>query len=191
MENIMEFLDGRRTYRRFKQTPVPESTVKNILEAARCANCGGNRQALKYVVAAKPEDVKAVNSLVRWAAYLPPEEGTPKEDEIPVLFVAVLVDTAISQNADTDAGIAISTMTTAAWADGVGSCIMGAIDRPKIMEYMKIPETFKLHSVIAFGYPSHKSKTVPMQDGNCKYYLDENRDYCVPKRPAEEIVRYL
>ena len=59
MENIMEFLNGRRTYRRFKQTPVPESTVKNIIEAARCANCGGNRQALKYVVAQKPEDVKA------------------------------------------------------------------------------------------------------------------------------------
>ena len=32
--------------------------------------------------------------LVHWAAYLPPEQGQPKPDETPVLFVAVCQDEA-------------------------------------------------------------------------------------------------
>ena len=42
--------------------------------------------------------------------------------------------------------------------------------------------------VVAFGYPTHKSHLVAMQDGDVKYYLDDARDYCVPKRPMEEIL---
>ena len=45
-----------------------------------------------------------------------------------------------------------------------------------------------MHSVVAFGYPTHKSHLVAMQNGNVKYYLDDARDYCVPKRPMEEIL---
>ena len=29
------------------------------------------------------------------------------------------------------------------------------------------------------------------KDGNIKYYLDENKDYVVPKRKLEDIVKYL
>ena len=187
--DIMELLKERRTYRRFEQTPVPEDVKDDIIEAARIANCGGNRQALKYVVIDKPDDVKQVNSLVKWAAYLPKEEGTPKENETPTLFVGVLVDRHIAENADTDAGIAIGSMTAAAIAKNVGSCIMGAIDRTEIMKYLNLSEDdYKLHSVIAFGYPTHKSHIVSVKDGNIKYYLDENRDFCVPKRSTKEIL---
>ena len=46
--------------------------------------------------------------------------------------------------------------------------------------------------MVAFGYPSHKSHIVPLTaETGVKYYLDENHDYCVPKRSAEEIARYL
>ena len=46
--------------------------------------------------------------------------------------------------------------------------------------------------MVAFGYPAHKANIVPMtEQTGVKYYLDENRDYCVPKRSAEEIARSL
>ena len=78
MQDFMQFLRTRRTYRRFKQTPVPAAVVDDILEAARIASCGANRQTLKYLVVQSPEQVKTVNGLVHLAAYLPPEQGTPK-----------------------------------------------------------------------------------------------------------------
>ena len=65
---------------------------------------------------------------------------------------------------------------------------MGAIDRPAIKELLGLGENLRLHSVVAFGYPTHKSRLVAMQNGDVKYYLDDARDYCVPKRPMEEIL---
>ena len=53
-----------------------------------------------------------------------------------------------------------------------------------------IEEPQKLAFMVAFGYPTHKAGIVPMtEQTGVKYYLDENRDYCVPKRSAEEIAR--
>ena len=69
---------------------------------------------------------------------------------------------------------------------------MGAIDRPRLAQLLGLAETEKLHSMVALGYPAHASHVVPMTESTgIKYYLDENRDYCVPKRSAEEIARYL
>lgn len=186
--DIMELLKTRRTYRRFEQREVPKDVLDDILEAARIANCGANRQALKYVVVDKKEDVKKINELVHWAGYLPKEIGTPKENETPVLFVGVLQDTRIPGNVDVDAGIAMANMTTAAWAKGVGSCMMGAIERTEIAAYLNLDEALKVHTFVAFGYPSHKSNIVPMKDGDVKYYVDDNKDYCVPKRDLYDIL---
>lgn len=42
--------------------------------------------------------------------------------------------------------------------------------------------------MVALGYPTHESHLVEIQDGRVKYYLDENRNYCVPKRGMEEVL---
>ena len=188
--SVMESLVTRRTYRRFAQKPVPQDVVNDIVEAVRLSSCGANRQAVRLVVVQSPEMVAKVQPLVKWAAYLPPEQGMPKADKLPTLFVAVLHDTSASGDLATDAGIAMANMTMAAWDKGVGSCIMGAINRPAITELLGIEEPLKLAYMVAFGYPTHKAQVVPMTaETGIKYYLDENRDYCVPKRSAEEIAR--
>ena len=92
----------------------------------------------------------------------------------------------------TDTGIALANMTLAAWDKGVGSCIMGAINKPALTELLGIEEPQKLAFMVAFGYPAHKAHIVPLTaETGVKYYLDENRDYCVPKRSKEEIAKYL
>ena len=190
--DIMEFLKTRRTYRRFEQKPVEPAIAREIMEAARIASCGANRQTLKYVVVQSPEAVAAVQPLVHWAAYLPQEQGTPKADELPTLYVAVVQDTSIPGDLATDTGIALANMTLAAWDKGVGSCIMGAINKPALTELLGIEEPQKLAFMVAFGYPAHKAHIVPLTaETGVKYYLDENRDYCVPKRSKEEIAKYL
>ena len=190
--DIMELLAGRRTYRRFLQKPVPAGVVANMVEAVRLSSCGANRQAIRLVVVQSPAMVAKVQPLVKWAAYLPPEQGVPKPGEQPVLFVAVVQDASIPGDKDTDAGIALANLTLAAWAKGVGSCIMGAIDRPRLTELLGLSENEKLHSMVALGYPAHASRVVPLTEATgMKYYLDENRDYCVPKRAAADIARFV
>ena len=190
--DIMELLAGRRTYRRFLQKPVPAGVVADMVEAVRLSSCGAHRQAIRLVVVQSPAMVAKVQPLVKWAAYLPPEQGVPKPGEQPVLFVAVVQDASIPGDKDTDAGIALANLTLAAWAKGVGSCIMGAIDRPRLTELLGLSENEKLHSMVALGYPAHASRVVPLTEATgVKYYLDENRDYCVPKRAAADIARFV
>lgn len=81
--SVMDTLVSRRTYRRFAQKAVPQDVVDDIVEAVRLSSCGANRQAVRLVVVNKPEAVAKVQPLVKWAAYLPPEQGTPKADELP------------------------------------------------------------------------------------------------------------
>ena len=186
--SVMEKLLTRRTYRRFAQKAVPQDVVEDIIEAVRLSSCGANRQAVRLVVVNKPEDVAEVQPLVKWAAYLPPEQGTPKANEVPTAFIAVLQDENLPGANDMDAGLALGSLTAAAWAYGVGSCIMGAIDRPALTKLLALPEKMRLCCMVALGYPTHKSHLVEMQNGSVKSYLDEAGDYCVPKRPLSKVL---
>ena len=169
--SVMELLASRRTYRRFEQKAVPQDVVEDIIEALRLSSCGANRQAVRLVVVNRPEDVARVQPLVKWAAYLPPEQGTPKADELPTLYVAVVQDTSIPGDLATDTGIALANMTLAAWAKGVGSCIMGAINKPALTQLLGIEEPQKLAFMVAFGYPAHKAGIVPLtKQTGVKYY---------------------
>ena len=188
--DMLEFLRTRRTYRRFEQRPVAPEILTEAVDAARIASCGANRQTVRYIVVQSADAVAAVQPLVHWAAYLPPEQGQPKPDELPTAFIAVLQDDNLPGASDVDVGLALGSLTAAAWAHGVGSCIMGAINKPALTALLGIEEPQKLAFMVAFGYPTHKAGIVPMtEQTGVKYYLDENRDYCVPKRSAEELAR--
>ena len=192
MMDLMELLRGRRTYRRFAQKAVPQAAIDDMIEAVRLSSTARNAQPIRLLVVDKPDDVAAVNGLVKWAGALPPELGTPKPGEQPTLFLAVLQDTSLGGEQNTDAGIALANLTLAAWSHGIGSCIMGAIDRPRLREMFALPDALALHTMVALGYPAHRSAVVPMDEGgSTKYYLDEARDYYVPKRSASDIARYL
>ncbi len=192
---LMELMAGRRTYRRFEQREISGEIVEEILVAARLASSAANKQPLSYVVIQDKEKVDKVFGYTRWAGYLSPEQGQPKAEEQPVLFIGVVENLDINRDCDTDAGLAIGNMTLAAWNHGVGSCIIGACNKAVLSEIFGLTENQKLHSVIAFGYPSHTSRITDVEVADdaeaIKYYLDENRDYVVPKRKLSDVVRYL
>lgn len=186
--DMMEFLRSRRTYRRFAQRAVAPEILTEAVDAARIASCGANHQTVRYCIVESPAAVAAVQPLVHWAAYLPREQGTPQPDGQPTAFIAILQDDRLPGANDVDIGLALGSLTAAAWAHGVGSFIMGAIDRPALTKLLGLPEGLRLCYMVALGYPTHESHLVEIQDGSVKYYLDENRNYCVPKRGMEEIL---
>ena len=135
---------------------------------------------------------KYLQPLVKWAAALPPEIGTPKPGEQPTAFIVIVKKAGSGAFADVDVGIAAHAIVSTAWESGVGSCMMGAIKIKSIEELLEIPEDQNLRLVIALGYPSHESTLVDVPaDGKLAYYLDDERNYYVPKRPTEEIARFV
>ena len=189
---LMELLKTRRTYRRFDESrAVPREVLDDILTAQRYASSAANAQNLRYLVVQTPELVKKVFSLTRWAAALPPELGVPKEGERPTLFILVLCPKEkAGQHLYTDAGLAISNMTLAAWGHGVGSCVLANIDHEGLYDLLDIDPAYAIHTAVAFGYPTHRSSIVEPVEGKLGYYLDKNKDYCVPKLTVEETVMF-
>ena len=190
--DIMELLAGRRTYRRFLQKPVPAGVVADMVEAVRLSSCGAQPAGHPPGGGPEPRDGGQGPAPGQWAAYLPPEQGVPSPVNSPSCSWPWSRMPPSPGDKDTDAGIALANLTLAAWAKGVGSCIMGAIDRPRLTELLGLSENEKLHSMVALGYPAHASRVVPLTEATgVKYYLDENRDYCVPKRAAADIARFV
>lgn len=187
---LSQLYDTCRTYRRFEQTPVPPAVLQEAVNQARLASSAANAQVLRYIAVSDPALVSAIQPHVKWAGYLPPEVGVPKEDERPTAFVAIIKTADAGAYADIDVGISTHALVSVAWEAGVGSCIMGAIDRPALKGLLSIPEENDLRLMIALGYPSHKSYTVPLTD-SVKYTLDDNRDYVVPKRALDDVATFL
>lgn len=190
--DLAELYKGCRTYRRFSQKPVSHELLRRMLEVARTASSAANAQPLRYTVVEDPRAVTAMQPLVRWAAALPRELGTPVEGEQPTAFVVISKAEGANAFSDIDVGIAANMLASLAWEQGVGSCMMGAIDVGGIAELLGVPSGQTPRLVLALGYPAHASTVVEVPGtGELKYYLDERRDYFVPKRPFDEVVRFV
>ncbi len=190
--NLSELYVGCRTYRRFTQEPVPESVLRACLENARIASAGKNAQTLAYICVKSPEAVAKMQPLVRWAGALPPEIGTPKAGEQPTAFIVIVKKAGSSPIVDIDVGISANTIVTTAWESGVGSCMMYSVDRLRIAELLGVDAADTVFLVVALGYPAHKSTIVPVpESGSISYYVDDKRDYYVPKRAFDDVVRFV
>lgn len=189
---VMSLIEGRRTYRRFDESrQIPDEVIADMKRAAQLASSAMNRQPLSYIYVRTPETVNAVFELTSWGGALPNGAGRPKVGERPTLFVVILKDKALTTKFTMlDEGLAASNLTLAAYAHGVGSCILGSVKADKLCEMLNIGEEYVVDNVIGFGYPAHKSSVVELDEsGDTRYYLDENRDYVVPKRSLEDTVK--
>ena len=123
----------------------------------------------------------------RWAGYLP--DWGPSTDEAPQAYVAILLDTNISKSPGHDAGIAAMSISMVAFDEGLGSCMLGSIDRPKLREVLKVPEHLEILLLVALGYPAEQPTIDEVEEG-IRYWLDEEGRLHVPKRSLDEVLRW-
>lgn len=187
---IMKALEGRRTYRRFDESrAIPDEVVSDMKLAARLSSSAMNRQPLRFIYIRTPEIVNAVFDITSWGGALPDGMGRPKIGERPTMFVAILsVKELQSRYTAFDEGLAASNLTLAAYAHGVGSCILGSVKVDLLRKLLNIGDSLDVSCVIGFGYPTHTSMIEDASGDDLKYYLDENMDYVVPKRSSEDTV---
>ncbi len=185
--SVLKLLTERRTIRKFSDKKIPESLIEKYINVARLAPSAANLQPLKYVSVTKSETVEEILKYLKWAGYLK-GEYTPENNEIPQAFIVVLNDKrASSPYSQFDAGAAIMSISIAAEEDGVGSCIIGSVDRDEVMKLLDIGENFELLYVIAMGYKKENPEFVEMENDNVKYYLD-NKTLKVPKRKLCDVL---
>jgi nitroreductase len=145
-----------------------------------------NRQPLKYIIVNDPQLLLSVFNTLTWARNIPGYKHAPFE--VPKAFIVILLDTEIREQAGNDPGIAAMSISMVAYEAGIGSCILGSVDRPKLQEILTIPNHLQILLVVALGYPREKSKAVELKDGDTKYWFDSGGVLNVPKRKLEDIV---
>ena len=72
MLSVQEAIHQRRSIRNFKPDPVPKEVIRQLLEAARLAPSGSNRQPWRFLVTTDPEERKRLKEICVGQAFIPP-----------------------------------------------------------------------------------------------------------------------
>ena len=140
--DVFDCIHSRPAIRSFRSDAIPSEVIKKILHAGRQAHSQRNRQPWRFIVIQNRETLRQLGAFASSGPYI---ADAP-------LAIALVIEGA--KNPYIDATRAAECLTLAAWAEGIGSCWVGGIDRPKVKEFLGIPEEAELVTIIPFGYPT-------------------------------------
>lgn len=192
MAELLSIIKSRRTIRRFAARTIEASVLLDLVDAARLAPTGANRQPLQFVVVSDPAVCSRVFANVAWAGYIRPKRN-PGPGQEPKAYIVILVDKRIAgeHGVPLDVGAAAENLMLGAWSLGIGSCWMGAIQRPEIARILGVPDHMAIDTLVALGYPAEEPVAEDMVDESepnaVKYYLDASDRLHVPKRPIATV----
>jgi nitroreductase len=144
--NVFDCIHSRPAIRSFRPNPIPSEIIKKILHAGRQAHSQRNRQPWRFIVIQNHDTLQQLGALASSGPYIA---------EAPLAIALAVVG---AKNPYIDATRAAECLMLAAWAEGIGSCWVGGIDRPKAKELLGIPEEAELVTIIPFGYPTDEEK---------------------------------
>lgn len=177
----------RRTIRRFQEKPVSFAVLKKCVNAARLSPTARNTQPLEFVAVNEKEQVARLNDAVHFGGVVK-EKGRVK-GEGPKAFIVILANKEKSDEkyVGMDVGIAAEAIVLTALEQGIGCCMMGAIERERIKGILGIPNQFANPLVVAMGFPKENPKAEKTEK-DLFYWLDAKGELHVPKRSLEEVL---
>ncbi|MBN2190769.1 MAG: nitroreductase family protein [Candidatus Aureabacteria bacterium] len=185
---VYDAVVSRRTIRKFKQRNIPFRVLKQLVNAGRLAPSAANLQPLKFIVVTAAKVREKIFGCLRWAGYISPE-WNPAKGQKPVAYIVIInnLEIAAQGHFERDSGAAAQNIILSAWEKDIGSCWLGAIDRKKISEILKIPAAYFVDTVIALGFKDEKPGAVKWGE-DCRYYKGKDGELKIPKRAMKEIL---
>jgi len=163
--DFLELVSSRRSVRGYKSTPVEDDKLRQILEAARLAPTGANRQSFQLIVVhtkGREEELKLiydkpwfVQAPVMICACATTTPGQPFREGGGYLTIGIVMDHLI----------------LAATSLGLGTCWIGAFNPDNARGILGIPEEAKPVVCVTLGYAN-----------------DEPRPKV--RKPIDELIRY-
>ncbi|MCK8817474.1 nitroreductase family protein [Natroniella sulfidigena] len=158
--DIFDFLQQRRSIRKYKDKEVEPEKIERLLEAGVLAPSAGNSQPWRFKVI---ENQEIIEQLIEetMSAYNATwmSKGTPK-------LIAVcgnhtkIVDKYGERGKDLyiiqDTAAAIQNILLTAPTLGLGTCWIGAFNEKKAEEILNLNSPLRIYSFITVGYPKEK-----------------------------------
>jgi len=149
--DLMEAIKTRRSIRKFKEMPVPENLLKEVLNAARLAPSADNAQPWKIIVVRDEQVKHKVAQACNGQKYLV---------QAPVVLVLCGIPEEAFQTVGgymsshvIDAAIAFDHVTLAARSLGLGTCWVAWFKEEKVRGILGIPEDVRVVALSPLGYP--------------------------------------
>jgi nitroreductase len=162
--SITDVIRLKRAVREFTDQPLPEETIRAILNAGRRAQSSKNTQPWQFIAITEKATLQALAGCGAWAGHLAgaalgvaivhPEPG----EKFQLLF---------------DIGQAAAYMQLAAWELGVGSCLASIYEPDKARQVLGFPGEYTLRFAISFGYPLDEQLLVSTPKMGGRKSLDE------------------
>ena len=157
-----ECIKGRRSIRKFADTPVSRDVIADIIETASYAPSWKHTQITRYIAVEGELKDKIADECT--GAYA-------KNGEIiknaPMLIAVTFIKNRSGFERDGsystpkeggwqmfDAGVASEAFCLAAYEQGLGTVIMGIFDEAKAASLLEVPEERELVALIPIGYPA-------------------------------------
>jgi nitroreductase len=152
---LYDAIRSRRSVRSYDDRPVPREALGRILEAARQAPSANNTMPWRFVVVTDPAVRTAIADSGVYGKFLV---------RCPVVIVGCGDAAASPKWYAIDTAIALEHMALAAVAEGLGSCWIGSFDEATVRKLLDVPETQRIVSLLALGYPKNKVATDGLKD---------------------------
>jgi len=157
---LMKIIRARRSIRRFSEKPVSDEAILALLEAARWAPSGSNKQPWSFVVVRESANIGKIRLVS------PGLLGEP-----PALLILCDETSIESATHLMDIAMAAQNILLAATEQGLGSCAVRSFNRRAVQLLLELPSSTTPELIITLGYPVGPTK-VP------------------PRRPLEEMVHW-
>lgn len=162
----MEAIDAiltRRSIRKYTKQPIPDDTIKELLEAAASAPSAGNQQPWHFVII---DDRDALNEIPSFH----PHSTMLKNADKAILICA---DKKLEKHKGyfpLDCSAATENILIAAHAKGLGGCWLGIYPREEriigMRKLLNIPEHVIPFSLISLGYPAEEKHSEDRYDSS-------------------------
>ena len=149
--DFYEVIKTRRSVRSFSDRPIPDEALRRVLDAARIAPSGSNRQPWRFIVVRDRELKKRLVPLCHDQRFVA---------EAPVLIAACGRDIEYDRGdwmgeyaVIVDVTIAMDHLILAARAEGLGTCWIGSFSDQQVKAALGLPEGWHVVALTPVGYP--------------------------------------
>ena len=149
---LLEVISSRRSIRKYRNEPVSDRLINEILEAGRWAPSGLNNQPWRFAVIKDPAVKKLLSGLTNYSGIILDSD----------FCIVVFYNTSAGYHREKDImsiGACIQNMLLYSHYLGIGSVWLGEIlkNRDKINEILNIDCMNEFMALIAFGYPDEQA----------------------------------
>lgn len=172
MEIFQVFRD-RRSIRKYKDIPVEQVKIDQILDAARLAPSWKNLQCWRFLVLTDADKrAKLLDAF--------PDDNPGKKAVAMAPVVIVVCGNPLESDVENnieyfvaDVSIAFEHLCLAAHALGLGTCWMGWYDEAQIKKTLGIPSDIRIVGITPLGYPDQEPKPRPRKELSDIAYFNE------------------